>query len=74
MFNLSCPHAEGPQQKQEVALFFFLIPLNTLSILGINTRAENKTLPCTGCLKQSTLFRVTILGSVDPPPLGSRPH
>ena len=26
LFNLSCPHAEGPQQKQEVALCVFEFP------------------------------------------------
>ena len=26
LFNLSCPHAEGPQQKQEAALCVFEFP------------------------------------------------
>ena len=42
--------------------------------LGINTCGENKSAPRTGCLKQnlrrrqSTLFRATIFGSMEPPP------
>ena len=63
--------------KSRRSLCAILNSLKNLSILGINTCGENKILPRTGCLKQnlqrlwrqqSTLFRVTILGSVEPPP------
>ena len=69
---LTClvPMQRGPN-KIKRSLCAFLNPLKNLSSLGINTCGENKTSPCTGCLKQnlrrlwrrqSTLFRVTNLG------------